>query len=199
MTGQVEEIRQGVVGRDFRERLLGQEMKDRAKSIESVLGGTIAAFELTKAEVANLDRVNEPLMVRYTFVAPSYAKKAGALLLVRPRVLGQKNWSIMEGSKRVYPVEYDSASFQSDTFEIELPSSFDVDEMPDPVDVVYDFGEYHSKVEHTGNELKYTRQFTIKKVMVPTNRLDDLKKFYRQIAADERNTAVLKAKVEAGK
>ena len=199
LAGQVEEVRQGVVGRDFRERLLGQELKDRAKSIESVLSGTIAAFELTKAEVGNLDRANEPLMVRYTFVAPSYAKKAGGLLLVRPRVLGQKNWSIMEGSKRIYPVEYDSASYQSDTFEIELPPAFDVDEMPDPVDIVYDFGEYHSKVEHTGNELKYSRQFTIKKVMVPTDRLDDLKKFYRQIATDERNTAVLKAKVEAGK
>jgi len=101
----------------------------------------------------------------------------------------------MEGNKRLYPVEYDKASFQTDAFEIELPSGYEVDELPDPVDTVYDFGEYHSKIEQSGNTLKYTRQFTIKQVLVPTNRLDDLKKFYRQIAADERNTAVLRPKM----
>jgi hypothetical protein len=40
--------------------------------------------------------------------------------------------------------------------------------------------------------LHYTRALEIKELSVPVSKMDDLKKFYRMIAADERNTAVLK-------
>ena len=40
--------------------------------------------------------------------------------------------------------------------------------------------------------LHYTRTMEIKELSVPLNQVDELKKFYRVIASDERNTAVLK-------
>jgi hypothetical protein len=40
--------------------------------------------------------------------------------------------------------------------------------------------------------LHYTRALEIKELSVPVSKMDELKKFYRMIAADERNTAVLK-------
>jgi len=197
LAGEIEELRSGALGSEFRAQLLRAQESDRAKTIESLLGNNIASYQLTKAQVGSMRDVREPLFVRYNFTAPDYAKKSGNLMLLRPRVLGQKNWSIMEGNKRLYPVEYDEVSVQSDSFEIELPPGYEVDELPDPVDTVFDFGEYHSKVVESGNVLKYTRQFTIKQVIVPTNRLDDLKKFYRQIASDEKNAAVLRPKAGA--
>jgi hypothetical protein len=54
------------------------------------------------------------------------------------------------------------------------------------------FASYHSKTEVSGNTLKYTRTFEIKELSVPMSKMDELKKFYRIIASDERNTAVLK-------
>jgi hypothetical protein len=43
-----------------------------------------------------------------------------------------------------------------------------------------------------GNTLKYTRTFEVKELSVPLSKVEDLKKLYRVIASDERNTAVLK-------
>jgi hypothetical protein len=40
--------------------------------------------------------------------------------------------------------------------------------------------------------LHYTRSMEIKELSVPVGKMDELKKFYRTIASDERNTAVLK-------
>ncbi len=40
--------------------------------------------------------------------------------------------------------------------------------------------------------LRYTRTFEVKQTSVPLNKIDDLKKLYRLIAGDERNTAVPK-------
>jgi hypothetical protein len=38
----------------------------------------------------------------------------------------------------------------------------------------------------------YTRSFEIKELSVPPSKAEELKKFYRIISSDERNTAVLK-------
>ena len=54
------------------------------------------------------------------------------------------------------------------------------------------FGSYHSRTEPSGQVLHYTRTLEIKELSVPVGKMDELKKFYRMIAADERNTAVLK-------
>lgn len=64
--------------------------------------------------------------------------------------------------------------------------------MPAPVHVEYPFADYESSIELKGNVLHYSRTYRIKEIRVPTERLDELKKFYRNIAADERSSAMLK-------
>jgi hypothetical protein len=60
-----------------------------------------------------------------------------------------------------------------------------------PADADYSFGSYHSKTETKGDTIVYTRTFQIEELSVPVSKVDDLKKFYRIIATDERSTAVL--------
>jgi uncharacterized membrane protein len=67
-----------------------------------------------------------------------------------------------------------------------------VDDLPPAVDADYGFASYHSKTEVKGNLIHYSRTFEVKELSVPVARADDLKKFYRIIAGDERNTVVLK-------
>jgi hypothetical protein len=77
-------------------------------------------------------------------------------------------------------------------FQITLPPGYTVDDLPPPVDADFGFASYHSKTEVKGNVIGYTRTFEVKDLSVPVSKSDDLKKFYRIIASDERNTAVLK-------
>jgi hypothetical protein len=67
-----------------------------------------------------------------------------------------------------------------------------VDDVPAPVNADFGFASYQSKTEVKGNVLDYTRTFEIKQLSVPVSKTDELKKFYRIIANDERSTAVLK-------
>jgi hypothetical protein len=80
----------------------------------------------------------------------------------------------------------------TDTFEIAIPAGYEVDDLPPPINAEYSFASYHSKTEVSGNTLKYTRTFEVKELSVPVSKADDLKRLYRIIAGDERNTAVLK-------
>jgi len=133
-------------------------------------------------------------LVSTTPEAQGYAKNAGGLILVRPRVLGVKTSGVLETKEpRKFPVELDGPSRDTDTFDITIPAGLVVDDVPPPLDADYGFASYHSKTEVKGNVIHYSRTFEVKELSVPVAKSDELKKFYRQIGGDERNTVVLKA------
>ncbi|MGH9546186.1 MAG: DUF3857 domain-containing transglutaminase family protein [Terriglobales bacterium] len=166
---------------------------DRIKPIERLLAASISTFQITHASIANLNHTDQPFGFDYSFEAANYAKSAGNLLLVRPRVLGSKTSALLETKeRRNFPVEFEGPAQDTDTFEIALPPGYEVDDLPPPVDVDFSFASYHSKTVVSGNAIRYNRTFEVKELSVPVSKADDLKRFYRIIAGDERNTVVLK-------
>jgi hypothetical protein len=154
---------------------------------------SVGTFQATKATVTNLQENRLPFEYHWPFVALNYGKHAGELLLVRPRVIGVKSSDVLETKEpRKYALELPGPSRDTDTFEITLPQGYAVDDLPAPVDAEYSFASYHSKAEVQDNVLKYTRTFEVKEVSIPLGKIDELRKLYRTIAGDERNTAVLK-------
>jgi hypothetical protein len=194
LKGEVREVRLGDRASSERWRLRTvTKNADRIKPIETLLAGSLPSFQITSASVVNFERTDQPFGFNYSFQSENYAKNAGNLLLVRPRVLGSKSWGVLETKEpRKFPLEFEGPSRDTDSFEIVLPPGYEVDELPPSMDVEYSFGSYHSKTEARGQILRYTRSVEIKELSVPVSQMDELKKFYRMIATDERNTAVLK-------
>jgi hypothetical protein len=167
---------------------------DRIKPIETLLSGSLSSFHITRASVTNLTHTDQPFGFEYAFESESYAKSAGNLLLVRPRVIGVKAQALLETKEpRKFAIEFEGPSRDTDTFEITIPPGYEVDDLPPPVDAEYGFASYHSKTEVKGDVIGYSRTFEVKELSVPVSKADDLRKFYRIIAGDERNTVVLKA------
>jgi Domain of Unknown Function with PDB structure (DUF3857)/Transglutaminase-like superfamily len=195
LKGEVIEKRVGDRAWEERERLRAvTKDTDRIKPIEDLLASSLSLFHITKASITNLNQTDQPFGFNYTFEAQGYAKDAGGLLLVRPRVLGVKTSGFLETKEpRKFPIEFEGPSRDTDTFDITLPAGLVVDDVPPAVDADYGFASYHSKTEVKGNVIHYSRTFEIKELSVPVAKADDLKKFYRIIAGDERNTVVLKA------
>jgi hypothetical protein len=166
---------------------------DRIKPIEEILANSISNFRITKATLVNQQQTDLPFGYEYSFEAQNYAKNAGGMLLVRPRILGTKSSPLLETKEpRRFPIEFEGPVKDTDQFEITIPAGYEVDDLPPPVDVDFGYANYHSKTEAAGNVIRYSRTFEVKELSVPLNKADELKKFYRIIATDERNTAVLK-------
>jgi hypothetical protein len=197
LKGDVQEIRLGDRASSERWRLRSVTNKaDRIKPIESLLAGSLSSFQITKASIVNFEQTDQPFGFNYSFESDNYAKLAGSLILLRPRVLGVKSETVLETKElRKFPFEFEGPFRDTDRFDIALPSGYEIDELPPAMDVDYPFGSYHSKTEATGQILHYTRSVEIKQLSVPVTSMSDLKKFYRIIATDERNTAVLKPAV----
>ena len=195
LKGDVTEIRLGVRASAERWALHAvNKDADRIKPIETLLSNSLSRFQITHATVVNLNLTDQPFGFNYSFVSTDYAKNAGGLLLVRPRVLGTEGYGFLETKEpRKFPIEFDGPAHDTDDFEITIPTGYVVDDVPLPVDADYGFASYHSKTEVKGNVINYQRTFEVKELSVPVSRAEELRKFYRIIATDERNTVVLKA------
>jgi hypothetical protein len=195
LKGSVNEVRLG--GRAWSERYALRTVSndaDRVKSIETLLSNSMSSFRITHAAITNLQHTEQPFGFDYSFESEAYAKNAGGLLLVRPRVLGNKAFGYLETKEpRKFPIEFEGPARDIDTFEITIPAGYEVDDTPPPVDADFSFASYHSKTEISGGVIRYTRTFEVKELSLPVDRADELKRFDRAITGDERNTVVLKA------
>jgi hypothetical protein len=172
LSGDIREIRRGDPAVRQRYILQGvSQNRDRIKPLEAALANSLGTFQITKASIGNLAQTNLPFVYDYSVVAENYAKSAGDLLLVRPRVIGYESQNFMETKEaRKYPVEFAGPWRNTDTFEIALPAGYEVDDLPPAVNADYSFASYHSKAEVSGKTLKYTRTFEIKELSVPVSK-----------------------------
>ena len=195
LKGDVKEVRLG--GRAWSERRTLMSVTkdtDRIKPIETLLSNSMSSFRITHAAYTNLQHTDQPFGFDYTFESDHYAKNAGGLLLVRPRVLGNKAFNFFETKEpRKFPFEFEGPARDTDTFEIAIPQGYEVDDMPPAVDADYSFASYHSKTEVSGGVIRYSRTYELKELSLPVDRADELRRLDRAITGDERNTVVLKA------
>jgi hypothetical protein len=191
--GELVERRIGDPAAEERGRLrLSRGPSDRIKPYEVLLANAVPSYQILDSQVVDETANDRPLEWRLNFKAVQYAKTAGDLLLVRPRVVGGKSSGILNVREaRRQPIEFTRPEADVDTFEIELPPNYTVDTLPPPVNAEYSFATYRSKTELVGRTLRYTRAFEVRELTVPAARAQELKTLYSVIATDENRTAVL--------
>ena len=172
---------------------------DQIKPVEALLAGSLTNFDVLEASVGNLHALDRPLQWRYKIAVTAYAKLAGDLLLVRPRLIGSDASTLLETkTPRRLAIEFDAPRHDTDEFEIGLPPGFEVDELPPPVHLATPFGSYDSETKLVGRALHYSRSLSMETVSLPAEQAPALRDFFRAIARDERTTAVLRRAVRAG-
>jgi Domain of Unknown Function with PDB structure (DUF3857)/Transglutaminase-like superfamily len=197
LSGNVQELRWGAPASDERQVFMETEPSKRERIFDNFLSEFLNSFQLTGASLGNLDKYDQTLTLDYKFFAPDYAKSAGDLLIVSPRVVGDPytrdlNLFTINGKPRRYAIEFDEATMQTDSFDIALPAGYVPDGLPRPVQASCDYAAYHSDTTLKDGVLHYQRTLEIKDVIVPKEKLPEIRTFLQQVAADQTAAAVLK-------
>ena len=192
LSGEVTEVRTGYLANQSRQTLISMAANERVKYAERFLANYLTGFKVKDFKIENLEDYEKELVFKTTFDAPNYAKAMGTMMLVRPRVIGSMVDASFDLKDRKYPVELDGASDMTDEFDITVPPGYTVDELPPPVSADIAPASYKSHSEFKDNVLTYKREYKVREVMIPLERLKELRGFYGMISADERGAAVLK-------
>jgi hypothetical protein len=141
--------------------------------------------------VQQADEMQKDVLIKFTFTTPQYGQSRGPLMLVRPRVLGE-NSNYVEHKLRRYSVELGETAKEIDTYEIEIPKGYAVDDVPDSSKIDVGFASYQSKIQVDGTKLRYWREYIVRDLSVPADKFGDWVKLQGVIGADETAAVVLK-------
>ncbi len=191
LTGTVEEVRSGSMAASLRGRLQPLNSTERVRMIESRLASYFASYTTADVTVEHLDDPERELVVRYRITAPQYAKRVADMLLVRPRVLGEKSESLIK-SDRTYAYVTDGPSLHVDEIEIRMPANVKLDELPKKVETRTPHVTYSSASTFADGVLRYQRRYALSSYAVPLEALAELNKASATILADERASAVFR-------
>ena len=164
---------------------------ERMKYVDHYLEQSLKNVTVQKASFGDTTGRGSELVWNFDVTAQNYSQHSGPLLLVRPRVVGDKTLAL-EWTKRKFPVELSGATSEQDVYEIQLPPGFVVDDLPEPLHIDVGFARYTSKLEAKGGTLRYSREYVVTDPNVAFDRLSDLHKLENAIAEDEYANAVLK-------
>lgn len=194
LEGGIEETLTGVLAANFHGAWLNSSESERKKAVKSFFGPQTVGVELLDFSAKISDRTREDTVLNYRFRMGGYARTAGGLMLLRPRILDQWITDIAENEGRKQPVEYPTTGLWNEVIEISLPDRYAVDELPPPVSANMGALSYSSKTEVDGTVLRYSRRLEVNSLRISLERFEELKIFYRQMAADERARVILRAR-----
>lgn len=128
----------------------------------------------------------------FSFSAENYCNKAGNTLYFTLNVFN-KNENIPDKYRnRKNDFEIDRGYYDSDEIEITLPNDFEIEFLPEKVDLSTDFGTYSMSIEKRENKtLFYKRDLTIYSGAFPKENYEAYRKFRELIAKNDNLKLVL--------
>jgi hypothetical protein len=191
LKGSVTVSRFGDLAEDGRYVFAHEDAKRQQEYIDRSVSRDIMAASLTDLKVQNVTALDKNLTTSFDLTADHFANSVGPLIMVRPRVFGSYALPVDHKSRKV-AIDLRQTMQGTDSFDIQLPEGYTVDELPDPVQADVGFASYESSTKLDGHTLHYTRTFTLREVSLPPEKYADLQRFVGLIAADEDSRVVLK-------
>ena len=191
LSGEVLEDLSGNHARNFRETMFEANQQQRTHLFEEQLNDSLQGATLDSADIQQLNDLQKDVSVSLKFSTEKYGQVRGPLMLVRPRILGEKSFMV-EHKERHYPFVLGGVTEEADSFDIQIPKDYVVDDIPEPTRIDSGFASYESKVDVQGSVLHYQRKLIVRDLEVPAAKVPDLRKFEGIIGADESAAVVLK-------
>lgn len=157
------------------------------------LGSQVARCTLQYFKHSPYDSLDTPLTLRYGFTASRFVTVAGNLAFFRPNVLNTWTHSPFTDTKRTLPVFYQYPWTEVDSLAFRLPSTYRVDELPQPVSLETRFGRFQTSYTVQGETLIYTRVLSLTQREVPPADYPTLKAFYETVIRSDKAQVVLKS------
>jgi hypothetical protein len=191
LAGSIDATHTGPEGAEYRSFLKYSDDKERHDAWEKMVARSLPGVVLDSFQFVEPAALDRPLEFHYKVTKSQYAHAAGPLLLVRPRVIGSVATHIEDKPRKV-PIDLDATGRWQASFDIALPAGYAVDELPNPVHIDMDFASYRAASTVKDNVLHYEREYVVRQVVIPAERVSDFRKLQSAIAEDEQASAVLK-------
>jgi hypothetical protein len=193
MSGAIEERAGGQIAAIFRTEFRQLSRVDYSSMVERWLSAGVPGSKVSRVEPAD-DATDGKFALSVAFAAPSYAQlMQNRLLVFRPAIVSRGEALSLRDVKRTSPVVLRPNAY-SETVRVKLPLEFEVDELPDAVNLSTPFGVYSTSYDVKDGHLVFKRTLSQPGITVPVEQYASVRRFFEQIRAAEQAPVVLARK-----
>lgn len=145
--------------------------------------------KLENYSIENLEDLNKPVVLKYSFRGPEYFSVAGNLRIM-PQLSGL-DLSLVAREGRRYPIDFSFLESEEKSFEIEIPDSFRIKYVPENVSQDSPWMKFSGEYSRKGTTLTFWQKTEFKKKAILQDEYADFKKFYETLAKKIKQRVVL--------
>jgi tetratricopeptide (TPR) repeat protein len=163
-------------------QIIEEKLKERIQDI------SIGA-QLNKYEIKNLEDLNNPVVLSYTFTGPEYLTLAGNLRIM-PQ-MASVDTAIAAKDKRKYPINFGILDKKESIVEIEIPNNFTIKYLPANVIEDSPWLKFAVEYSHRDNKLIFKQAWESKKNTVGAEEYPAFKAYIDTLAKEIKQRVVL--------
>jgi len=163
--------------------LVKQKLQQRIQEI-------IPGSKLLDYEIKNLEQMQKDIILSYSFEGSDFLIKAGPNMRVIPQ-LGSIGLDTVSKPSRRYPIDFTVPSKNVSLFEIDLPATYKIKSLPQPVVSNNDWFAYENTYEKVDNKIIFTQKNIIKKDRIEVADYLAYKALLEKLSKDIRQSIIL--------
>ncbi|MCX5702775.1 MAG: DUF3857 domain-containing protein [Candidatus Omnitrophica bacterium] len=155
---------------------------------EKIQGVSIGA-KLDNYNINNLENLNVPIELSYSFRGPEYFTLAGNARIM-PQLSGL-DASLVAKDSRQFPIDFAILDSKETTFEVELPDNFAIKYMPTNINEESPWLKFIAEYNHKGNKIYFRQKVELKANTISEQEYPDFKAFFEGLAQKIKQRIIL--------
>lgn len=144
---------------------------------------------LDKYDINNLNDLNKPIELSYSFSGPEYFTVSGILRSIPP--LSSLDTSIVAKDKRKYPIDFYNLDSRIKILEIAIPPNFVIKYIPEDLKEENAWFNLNIEYKHKNNEITFSEKMLFKSTVVTQEDYPEFKNVFQRLAKKIKQSIVL--------
>jgi len=165
--------------------LIRESLKEKIQAIS--IGATLDNYN-----IQNLEDLNKPVVLTYTFKGPEFFSIAGKIRIM-PQ-LANLDTSLVAKDKRKYPIDFSILDIKETVFEIEIPQNFIITYMPQSINEDSLWLKFIAEYNRKDSKIYFRQKAELKNNIVSQEEYPAFKKFFNDLAKKIKERVILEKK-----
>ncbi|HXG64190.1 MAG TPA: DUF3857 and transglutaminase domain-containing protein [Blastocatellia bacterium] len=184
----------GQRGLEFRGEMVDLTAEEQRKQVIDAVREVLpnATVNEPSVVVSNLTSAAAMPGLSYSFTAPQFAARTEKRLLLRPALLIHRDESLLAAPRRANSVYFNYPWSEDERFTIEIPEGYDVEQLPEPVDIDIGAARYQAAFTRQERRVIYERKLTVNAIIFTVAQYPTIKEFFDRAHQADRAVISLK-------
>ena len=180
----------GLRARDFRSELKGLTREQQRHRMLTSAKDRLPAAIVDEASVKVSDALNvvkaNDAFAAYSFTLPQAATLTEKRLLLRPALLTRRDETFLPATNRVNSLYFHYPWSESESGVIAAPDGYDIEQLPDPVELDIGAATYRSSFRRDGARVLYERKLVVNAIVFTAAQYANVKAFFDRVHQADR-------------